>query len=146
MELRSRGEDVQFRVTKGGILLRTFTAFRSLTFTSMNAILSRGYLGESTNRRDDIFQGVGLAFEMDVESVEPLELMVAVRDRATRRSNPNSLIINATFIITYPSGERPRITTPDLKFGPMALAVAGREEYVGQSIQAECEDFKYSPR
>ncbi len=145
-EMRIRGEEVQIRLTRNGVLERTLTAIRTMTFTAKFAILDRNYLGESTPRKDDIFQGVGIGLEFDQESPDAWSLIDFVRTRATRRGNVNNLKINMSFTAIFLDGSKPRITTPDLKFNPMSINVGGREEYVGQSIAAECEDFKYSPQ
>lgn len=145
-ELRIRGEEIQIRISRNGTLERTLTAIKSFTFTAKFAILDRNYLGESTPRKDDIFQGVGIALDFDEESADAWSLIDFIRQRSTRRGDQSKLKINASFTATFPNGQRPRITTPDLKFNPMTINVAGREEYVGQTIAAECEDFKYSPQ
>lgn len=145
-ELRIRGEEVQIRVTRNGVLERTLTAIKSMTFTAKFAIIDRGYLGESTPRKDDIFQGVGIGLEFDQESSDAWDLIDFVKRRATRRGDQAKLKVNLSFVAIFPNGQRPRITTPDLKFNPMSINVGGREEYVGQTIAAECDDFKYSPQ
>lgn len=145
-ELRIRGEEVQVRLIRNKVLERTLTAIKSMTFTAKFVILTEGYLGKTTNDRDEIFQGVSMALEFHSTSKDQWELINFVKTRATRRGDQSLFVVNASFVGTFPNGDRPRITTPDLKFGDMPIAVSGRETYVSQTITAECEDFQYSPQ
>lgn len=144
--LRIRGQEMQIRLTRAGVLERTLTAIKSMTFTAHFTILSEGMIGETTNRRDEIFTGVGIALDFQPESKDAWSLIDFVKTRASRRGDQSLFRINMTFTGNFPNGDRPRITTPDLKFGDMPITVGGREQYVGQTLTAETEDFKYSPQ
>lgn len=145
-EQRIRGEEVQIRLTRNKVLERTLTAIKSFTFTAKFAILTEGYLGKTTNDRDEIFQGCSFQLEFHSTSRDSWELLNFVKTRATRRGGQSLFVVNASFTGTFPDGSRPRITTPDLKFGDMPISVPGREQYVSQTLTCECEDFQYSPQ
>jgi hypothetical protein len=80
-------------------------------------------------------------FSFDPESKEGLALLVALRDRAARRTGAANTKINLTFVVNFPDGTRPRITVPDLKFQDPSINVQGRDAYVTQRLSAEAEDF-----
>lgn len=145
-QLRIRGQEVQIRLTRNGVLERTLTAIKSLIFTAKFNLLSEGFLGETTNRRDEIYQGCGVALEFAPESSDAWSLIDFVRTRASRRGDQAQFRINVAFVGNFPNGQRPRITIPDLKFGDMPISITGREAYVGQTLTAEADDFKYSPQ
>jgi len=145
-QLRIRGQEVQVRLTRNGVLERTLTAIKSLTFTAKFTILAEGFLGETTNRHDEIFTGVGIALEFEPESKDAWSLIDFIKTRASRRGDQSLFRVNLTFVGSFPNGDRPRITTPDLKFGDMPITIGSREAYVGQTLTAECDDFKYSPQ
>lgn len=140
-ELRIKGQETQFRITKGGVLLRTVTAIESMTLTMKLDILRKGYLGETTDRRDDIFKGFAIEFSFDPESKEGIVLMVALRDRATRRTAAANVQINLSTILNFANGDRPRITIADLKFQDPSINISGRDAYVSERLSAEASDF-----
>jgi hypothetical protein len=144
--LRIRGQEVEIRVTRNKLLIANLTAVKSFTFTAHQTILSEGYLGETTNRRDDIFTGCGIVLEFHPESRDHWDLIRFIRDRASRRSSAQQAVshINAVFTGNFPNGDRPKITTPDLKFGDLPITAGGRETYVAQTLTAECDDFIYT--
>lgn len=143
-ELRLKGQEVQLRLTQGGILLRTLTAIESLTWTVMSDILRKAYLGETTERKDDIYKGTKVEFSFDTESKEPFVMVAKLRDRMQRRTAQANAQINLVFVCNLADGTRPRITIPDLKFQDPALALQSRESYAGFRFQTEAEDFKLS--
>lgn len=140
-ELRIKGQEMQVRITKGGELKRTLTAVESLTFTVKVDILRKSYLGETTDRRDDIYRGVALELSIDSESPEVIELLEAIRDRASRRTSAAETQINVTFSMAFQQ-KRKRISIPDLHFQDPGLSVSGRDAYVPLKLTAEAVDFK----
>jgi len=143
-ELRLKGQEVQVRLTQGGTLLRTLTAIESLTWTVMSDILRKAYLGETTERKDDIYKGTKVEFGFDAESKEPFVMVAALRDRMQRRTAQANAQVNLVFIANLADGTRPRITIPDLKFQDPSMALQNRESYAGFRFQTEAEDFKLS--
>lgn len=139
--LRIRGQEVQIRITLGGRLQRTITAIENATWTVMMDILRKGYLGETTDRRDDMYKGTKFEFSFDPESKDPFILVRTLRDRAQRRTSQASAQVNATFTCNFPNGERPKVTIPDLKFQDPTLGFANRDSYAGFRFQTEAEDF-----
>ena len=142
--LRIRGEEIQIRLTRNGVLEATLTAVKSLVFTPKFSVLTEGYLGGTTNRRDDIYQGCTVQLVFHPESSDALTLMDFVRSRATRRVAQANARVNLMFVANFPNGNRPRVTISDLKFGDMPFNMGGREQYVDQTISAEADDFKLS--
>lgn len=143
-ELRLKGQESQIRITQGGILQRTLTAIENLTATVMSDIIRKAYLGETTERKDDIYKGIKVEFGFDVMSKEPFVMVAALRDRMQRRTAQANSQVNLVFIANLADGTRPRITIPDLKFQDPALAIQNRESYAGFRFQCEAEDFQLS--
>lgn len=139
--LRLRGQEVQLRLTQAGKLLRTITAIENATWTVLMDILRKGYLGETTERRDDMYKGTKFEFGFDPESKDPFIMVGLLRDRAQRRTSQASAQVNAVFTCNFPNGQRPRVTIPDLKFQDPSLAFANRDSYAGFRFQCEAEDF-----
>lgn len=143
-ELRLKGQEIQIRLTQGRQLLRTLTAIETLTWTIMSDILRKGYLGETTERKDDIYKGSKVEFGFDAESKEPFVMVAALRDRMQKRTAAANAQVNIMFTCNLADGTRPRILIPDLKFQDPSLAFANRESYAGFRFQCEAEDFQLS--
>jgi len=143
-EQRLKGQDTQLRITSAGVLLRTITAVSSMTLTVKSDILSKGYLGEGSERKDEIYKGVGFDLEFDPESNEGIILLGVIRDRASKRTNAANFKIGVACVLNFPNGQRPRVTIGDLKFSNPSLTIAGRDSYVGEKLTGEAEDFKLS--
>lgn len=141
-EQRIRGEQVQFRITRGGVLQRTLTAVNSLTLTALVETVKKGYLGETTERVDEIYKGCTLEVAFDVESPDAWDLIAAIRDRAVARRYDATTIITCTMVGTFANGVRRRFTIPDVKSGNLPIAVTGRDAYVGQTLSFAASDFK----
>lgn len=136
-EQRIRGEQVQIRVTTNGVLERTITAIESMTWTVNTAVISKGYLGENTERKDEIYKGQKIELSFDSESADGILLMALIADRAARRSAATNQVINIIFVANYPNGQRPRVTVQDVKFEGPSLGMQNRESYVSQRLVGE---------
>ena len=104
-------------------------------------ILREGYLGETVDRRDDIFRGVSGRVEMHLETQDYLSFTQRIQDRAERRS-PAAGVFNFTASFAFPNGQRPRVTFENVFFDAMPLRVADRGSYVTVTIAWECERIR----
>jgi hypothetical protein len=104
-------------------------------------ILRERYLGETTDRRDDVFRGVSGSAELHLETQDYLVFTQRVQDRAERRS-PAAGVFNATASFQFPNGQRPRITFENIFFGPLPIRVPESAGYVTVTIAWECERIR----
>lgn len=142
-ELRVLGQEVTIRITEGGALLDTITAIQNFTFEARTRILTEGYLGETANRQDEIFDEVGGSFTVHPESQDILLLQNRIVRRAqTRVANPT--IITAAFRMNFPNGDSPRITIPDMKFDPMPVNISARDAYVDMTFTYKASSYLIS--
>jgi len=142
--LRMRGEQMLIRLTRNGVLERTMTAIESVTWTVDMAQLQKGYLGETNDRQDDIYMGTSVELKFDPENSDAFTLIVLIQSRAQRRTAQSNAHINLSMTAQLPNGQRPQILIPDLKFGPIPVAIGKRDEYVGITLSAKAETFKLS--
>lgn len=105
-------------------------------------ILSEGYLGETTERKDDIFKGVSGRMEIHLDRQSYFRFVQAVTDRSQRRSAAEARF-NVLTSLTFPNGERPRVLLEDIFFGPLPVNVGGRDEYVAATIEFECSQGRF---
>jgi hypothetical protein len=101
-------------------------------------ILKEGYLGETVDRRDDIFRGVSGRCELHIENSKYFAFAQRVQDRAQRRSAAGG-VFSATATFALPDGDRVRLTFENIFFGPLPLRVNDRAAYVQFTITWECE-------
>lgn len=105
-------------------------------------ILSEGYLGETTERKDDIFKGVSGRMEIHLDRQSYFRFVQAVLDRSQRRSAAEARF-NVLTSLTFPNGERPRVLLEDIFFGPLPVNVGGRDEYVTATVEFECAQGRF---
>lgn len=145
VETRLRGQEASIRIARGNVVEDTVTAIKNFTAQLELAILEEGYLGETTVRKDDIFNGISGSFDVDYESQDVLVLIDAIKQRAQRRPAVpvQSTTINATVRFTFPNGDTPRILVKDMKFGALPINIGARDSYIGSSLSYGCEDIKF---
>lgn len=143
-EFRIMGKSVQIRLTRSGTLLKSITATKNFTFEPRQRIVTEGYLGETAQRQDEIFDEVGGSFTIVPEGAEVLDLQQMIVDRATRRI-ANDEKVSCTFRISFPDGTINRITIPDMKFDPIPFTVGGRDAYVEMSFTFKAATYLRSP-
>lgn len=137
---RLLGQDVEVRITRGGRPQSTITAIKSLTFTVNTRVLTEMYLGESRNRKDTIFDDVGLNIVFHPESADAIDMIVGIANRAISR-DPNADQVNVIFRVSFPNGEVRRITVPKVEFDPISINVSNRDAYVDIPLTGQAESF-----
>lgn len=139
--LRVRGAEVQFRLTRNGVLEKTLTAVKSFSFEAMIEVKQEGYIGETNDRFDDIYKGCSGNVVFHPKSQDAWTLLGFVRDRASRRSPQADHRINVKFVASLPDGTRPSITIPDVKFENIPLNAPARDQYVEMTLSFKADDF-----
>src|SRR6185295_7931744 len=101
-----------------GVPQATITDIRSFEVAAQLEILREGYLGETTDRRDEIYRGVRGRMEIHFENGDVFNLMRGVVDRARRR-NQTAIdeVINIKATLNFPGGGRPIVLIRDAFFG-----------------------------
>lgn len=143
METRLRGQEVSARIARGNEVIAAITAFRDLTIQVDLEKLSEGYLGETTERKDDIVTGASGSFTIDVEDQSHFQLIETIKERAQRRLPVNETRINLTARFTLPNGQTPLALVRDMKFGALPINIASRRDYVNTSFDWSSEDVRF---
>lgn len=136
MSARLRGQEVEVLLVVNGVTQTTITDVRSFEFEFQTEIQSEGYLGETTNRRDSIFNGVRGRMELHFENADVFNLAKSIVDKARRRTPGVKINVKAT--LNFPNGDRPRVIIPDAEFGAIPFAFGSRTDYgtVGLDFEA----------
>jgi hypothetical protein len=136
---RLKGQEVSILITTGGVLEDSLVDITDFTATAMFQLISKGYLGEKSERKDEIYKGIKFELTLHLHTQRWFAFQNAIKLRAQRQT-PNTKF-NITAVMQFPNGDTPTITIADAKFGEQPLSVKGREEMVEAKIQGEAEDF-----
>ena len=135
---RVKGQEVQVIIVAGGVVQDQLTAFKSAELSFQTEVLTEGYLGETTDRRDTIFKGVKGSLELVVSSPQIFGLITAIIERARRRTP--GLVVNIKMVINFPDGRRVRILVPDCAFGELPIGFGSRSDYGATTIPFEAAE------
>lgn len=138
MPQRIKGQEVEAIIIVDGAPQRTITAIRSIEVAFQLEMLSEGYLGETTNRRDALFRGVRGRMEMHMENADVFTLIQKIIERARNRQAGTRINVKAT--LRYPNGDRPRVVIPDVEFGEIPMNFASRSDYGTVSLDFEAQE------
>jgi hypothetical protein len=104
-------------------------------------ILEEGYLGETANRFDSIYNGSGGNIEFHVESSSALAFIDKLKDRAQRRSAASGQF-NVVSAMAFPNGTRARILYEDVHFGAVPIRIPSRKDYVTLRFEWKCTNYR----
>ncbi len=124
---RIKGQEVQIVIVRDGSLEDTLTDIQNFNMEDDIELIQKGYLGEPSDRYDEVFKGTKFDFEIHTHSQDYLAFTQAIRDRAQRKT-PDT-IFNITAVFSYPNGDTPTRLLPDCHFGPIGDKVGSRGDY-----------------
>ena len=130
-----KGQEVEVIAVLDGVPQTDVFLIRSFEFTFQQSISSEGYLGETTNRKDSIFNGISGMFDAHIENAKALSLYLALVDKARRRTPGTILNVKAT--LNFPNGDRPRVLIPNVECGDLPVKFGSRSDYGSVSIPFE---------
>lgn len=137
---RIKGQDTSVQITVDGSIQTALTAIRSLSIEPQFDLSSEGYLGEGTNRRDEVFNGVSGSLELHLETAEAVRFIRTILDRAQRRTPGTQVNIRTS--LRYPNGNRQKVVLTDVYFSNMPLSFGSRTDYVTLSLSFECSGIQ----
>ena len=140
MAQRLKGQETVLTVLVNGTEQVSLHDVKNFSITPNFDKLEEGYLGETTNRFDEIFKGCGVELEVHTEDEGVFAFLEAVKDRAQRRT-PGT-VINIMATLQYPNGQRPRIVLRDVFFADLPFNIGSRSDYASFKISGSCSDFK----
>jgi hypothetical protein len=142
MAQRIKGSEVGLILTSPDGREDSIDAIGSLTLTVQVELLTEGYLGETSNRRDEIFNGVEGSLDVHLERGAYFTLVEKIKDRAARRT-PAADRFDLMAVFQFPNGDRRRAVVRDVHFGEIPIEVGGRGDYVSSTINFGAEDLQF---
>lgn len=141
MAQRIKGQEVSIKVVKGGNIVAEVNDIRSFEVGMQLEVLKEGYLGEFTDRRDDVFRGVSGKMDVHMESGSVFDLFRDLIQRSQRRTA--GVTVNIQAQLQFPNGNQKLVNINDCFFGEIPLTVGGRSEYVTFTLNFEAQDVVF---
>ena len=135
-QARLKGQEISVRVLTDGKLVKSIDSIASFNEEVDLEIKSDGFLGESVNRFDEILNGYGGDFEMQLTSSAFIDFQEAIIARATRRT-PNT-VFNVVRTDLYPSGDSAIFTYKNVYWGGQPTSIGARGEFVKAKANFKC--------
>lgn len=120
----------------------SFDTISSFEYAIGLELLSVGYLGEATERKDEILKGFSGNFSLHLANGLFNDFQKRVTDRAQRRT-PAADQFNLQTRQSFPDGEGRRIQFPNIFFGEITVVNGSREDYVTGTVNWGCSDILY---
>ncbi len=136
---RIKGQETEVVMVENGNPLNTIRDIQSFDMEANLEILSEGYLGETTDRKDEKYNGFTGSIAMHFSNPDVLDLTRRIIDRARRREP--GLIINIKTTLQFPNGVRTRVLLKDCFFGAIPMSFGGRGEYGTITLPVEGGDY-----
>jgi len=137
MTTRLAGQDTTIFIVVGGTPIDEITAITNFEFSWKFKGTSEEYVGETTPRKDDFFEGMSGKFEYHGETTAGMTLIQAFQARAQNRALSTKIGVKST--LQFADG-RAVINVPDIKMsGDITMSVPSRSDYVKFSISWEAD-------
>jgi len=142
--VRLKGQECSINVvsTTNG-LESAFTDVKSADFQFDRDILSEGYLGQTTEQKDDIFKGVSGNIEFHTQTADVLSLFQRLNEVSKRRLPGESIQIVVT--LRFPTGGSRRVVIPKCSFGNIPIGIQSRADFVNFKLEFAADDATIIP-
>ena len=138
---RVRGQEVSVQVVQNGRIVAELTDVKSFDVEFQMDVMKEGYLGEFTDRRDDMFKGFSGKIEFHIENNAPFDFINAIGQRSQSRVKGTQFNVQST--INLPNGQVKRLLVNDIFFSNVPVNVSGRSDYVTYSLPYEAAEGKF---
>lgn len=136
---RLKGQEVAVAILRGGALEDSLTAITDFHATFKFSKLTQRYLGETTIRTDEIYEGIEGKLKLHLYSQDFLHYITGLMNRA-RRNTP-LVVFNMLATLNFPNGDTPTVTFPDVSFGDVPFETPGGKEYVAMDLDWVGSEF-----
>jgi hypothetical protein len=138
---RVRGQEVSVQVVQNGKIVAELNDVKSFDVEFQMDVMTEGYLGEFTDRRDDMFKGISGKIEFHIENNAPFDFINAVVQRSQSRVKGTQFNVQST--VNLPNGQVKRLLVNDIFFSSIPVNVSGRSDYVTYSLPYEAAEGKF---
>lgn len=134
--LRIKGQEIRIIVVEAGNPVLELNSISNFNDEAKFDLKEDGFLGEAVNRFDEVHNGYGFDFEMQVTGPKWLLWQRSITNRA-QRITPG-VIFNIVRVDQFANGETAVITYEDVKWGSMPTSIGSRGDYVKVKASGAC--------
>jgi hypothetical protein len=120
--------------------LQLFTDINSFEMTNVTEVKEEGYLGEKSDRYDEIYKGYSGSFKMHNSTGAILDFLEVIKDRAQRRTP--GVVINIKATLAFPNGDRTRVILSDAFFDASGVNFGSRDAYGETTVAFKGTDWR----
>lgn len=144
MAERLKGQEVSVNVisTTNGVET-SFSDVGSLEAQFDREILSEGYIGQTTQQKDDIFNGVSGTITFHSRTADTMGLIQRINEESKGRLPGESFQIVAKF--AFPLGGSRLIVFTNAKFGNIPVNTSDRQGFVEFRLEFAADDAQILP-
>lgn len=139
-DARLKGQETEVRLVVDNNVIENVTDVRSFEVAIQLEVLREGYLGETTDRRDEVYRGVRGRIELHFENQSVFDLFSSIANRARRRQPGTQISIKSS--LRFPNGQNKLLTVPNVFFGEIPIGFPGRAEFATVGLDFEAEDYQ----
>jgi hypothetical protein len=136
---RIKGQEVQVLFVRASVLEDTLTDTKDFEFEPKFELKEQGYLGEKTNRYDEIFNGAKFTGTLHLHTQAFFTFQQAIVQRATRQTP--DVVFNISSVMNFPNGDTPTVMLPDVKWGEQPVKVGSRGDYLEVRVTGACSEY-----
>ncbi len=138
MDARLKGQEISIRAIRGGVVVDSIDSISVFNQETMLELKQDGFLGETVNRFDSIFNGFGGDFEFHVHNNRWVGFERSIIDKANR--NTPDTVFNVIRTDFYPNGNSTIYTYRDVSWGAIPHTVGSRGDYAKIKAQFQCSE------
>lgn len=136
---RIKGQETEIILVVNGQPADSFNSVKSFDVEFMMDLLQEGFIGETSDRFDEVFKGCKGNIEMEFNTSAVFRVIEALINRARRRQ-PGT-VVNIKTTLNFPNGQRKRLVFPNVNFGAVPMNFGGRTEYGTLKLSWGCSEF-----
>ena len=141
---RMKGQETAINIVSTTNGLETaFSDVKSFELKFEREILSEGYLGQTTEQKDDIFKGVSGSIEFHERTADVMSLIERINAVSKRRLPGEQIQVVTT--LRFPVGGSRRIVIANCKFGEIPITIGGRQDFVSFKLDFAADDARILP-
>jgi hypothetical protein len=133
---RIRGQETSVVLIQDGNPVDEITTIQNHEFTYMTERKEEGYIGETSNRFDTIFNGVSGKMDLHFSSSKVFDVFASIIEKAARRVPGTRFNIKTT--MNFVDGSRARVIMRDVEFGNIPVNFGSRSDYGKISLDYAC--------
>lgn len=133
---RLLGQQVTIRVVAGAQVVTEINSITNFNHNTVLEIKQDGFLGEVTDRYDQVFSGYKGDFEVQPNTSDHYNFTTKVEEKA-KRIQP-SLAFNIIVTEFYPNGQTAIITYMDVVWGGIGDGVGSRKDFKKGKFEWAC--------